>query len=122
MALHGKDLIILVDGVAIAAAKSCSIENRCSLKQVSSPSTGSWESFIAYRKGCSVKTSHLVLSPGSMLMQVGQTVTLSAKLRRESSAFMTGSAICEQASVSGSVGNMMQGAFSFRINGALTFT
>ena len=74
--LKGKDLIIMADGVALAAAKSCDIEVNCDVIPVSSPTSGEWEDSIPGRKSWKVTTNHLVMSAASMLLKVSKIVTL----------------------------------------------
>lgn len=78
--LKGKDLIIMADGVALAAAKSCDIEVNCDVIPVSSPTSGDWEDSIQGRKSWKVTTNHLVMSAASMLLKVSQIVTLRMKV------------------------------------------
>ena len=78
--LKGKDLIIMADGVALAAAKSCDIEVNCDVIPVSSPIRGDWEDSIPGRKSWKVTTNHLVMSAASMLLKVSQIVTLRMKV------------------------------------------
>lgn len=62
MILHGKNLIIKKDGVAVAAAKSCTIEVQAEDIEVSSPLTGQWKTYIAGRKSWKVDVSGLIVS------------------------------------------------------------
>ena len=78
--LKGKDLIIMADGVALAAAKSCDIEVNCDAIPVSSPTSGDWEDSIPGRKSWMVTTNHLVMSAASMLLKVSRIVTLRMKV------------------------------------------
>lgn len=78
--LKGKDLIIMADGVALAAAKSCDIEVNCNAIPVSSPTSGDWEDSIPGRKSWKVTTNHLVMSAASMLLKVSRIVTLRMKV------------------------------------------
>lgn len=78
--LKGKDLIIMADGVALAAAKSCDIEVNCEAIPVSSPTSGDWEDSIPGRKSWKVTTNHLVMSAASMLLKASQIVTLRMKV------------------------------------------
>ena len=62
MVLHGRDLIVTANGVAIAAAKSCELQVSCDDIEISSPTSGQWREFIADRKEWAVTTNHLVVS------------------------------------------------------------
>ena len=88
MILHGRNLIIKNDGVAVAAAKSCTIEVQAEDIEVSSPLTGQWKKYIAGRKSWKVDVSGLVTCQRSnlgghlrsILAWPGQTVTIQAEL------------------------------------------
>ena len=58
--MNGKNLILKVNGTAVAAAKSCSIDTKCDLLEVSSPSDGAWRRFWVGRKEWSVSCSYLL--------------------------------------------------------------
>ena len=80
MVLHGKDLVVLADGVAIAMSKSCDINVEADIIPTSSPTDGDWEHSISGRKSWKVTTNHLLRSVASMAMKVGSTVTLTMKV------------------------------------------
>lgn len=60
MVLHGRNLIVSVGGVAVAAAKSCVIEVKAKEIAVNGPDTGAWDEYRSGRKGWKVRTSMLV--------------------------------------------------------------
>lgn len=62
MVLKGNDLIISIDGSALAAAKSCSVEVNAETIKIASPTDGAWEKSIVGRKSWSVSTSHLLMT------------------------------------------------------------
>lgn len=62
MVLHGRDLIVTANGMAIAAAKSCELQVSCDDIEISSPTSGQWREFIADRKEWAVTTNHLVVN------------------------------------------------------------
>lgn len=61
MVIHGRDLIVTANGMAIAAAKSCELQVSCDDIEISSPTSGQWREFIANRKEWAVTTNHLVV-------------------------------------------------------------
>ena len=77
MILQGRNLIIKVGGVAIAAAKACSINVAAEQIPVSSPTSGEWEESINGRKKWSVSTNQLVTTIRTPATMVGTTVSLS---------------------------------------------
>ena len=81
MILHGKDIILLADGVAIAAAKSCELNISADIIKTSSPSDGAWETSIAGRKSWNASCSQLVTSITNGLAMVGTVVTLRMQVR-----------------------------------------
>ena len=87
MILKGKNLIIKAGGVAIAAAKSCSVKIQAKTTETSSPTDGKWEHSIIRRKAWSVSTNHLVTSIAEAAAMVGTTVTLDIQLNATGKAF-----------------------------------
>ena len=81
MILHGKDIILLADGVAIAAAKSCELNISADIIKTSSPSDGAWETSIAGRKSWNASCSQLVTSITNGLAMVGTVATLRMQVR-----------------------------------------
>jgi len=77
MILHGENLIIKIDGTAIAAAKSCAVQIDCEQTKVSSPTDGEWEHYKPGRKSWSVTTSHLVTGLAQNVVMIGSVVQLS---------------------------------------------
>ena len=122
--LHGRDLILSINGVAVAGAKSCEVSVSSGSTEVSSPTDGQWRHYIADRKEWSVtcgvlfvddSQTHPLTDPKAM---VGTEVTLRTAMR-DGSDYLQGSAIVTAWRVTGTVGNLMQGTFSFRGNGSL---
>lgn len=75
MALNGRDLYILANGVIIAGAKSCDVTVDCETIPVSSPNDGAWKHSIAGRKLWSVTTNHLVLTRSVPTLKVEAVAT-----------------------------------------------
>ena len=118
--LKGNDLIIKLNGTAIAAAKGCTLDVRTQPIPVSSPQDGDWQH---YRKGKSswvVRVNCLVMGIQGMVLRNGQTYTLRMEVRSLASDFVQGTALCTAANVTGVRGNMAQGSFEFVGSGALT--
>ena len=76
MILHGRNFIIKVGGVAIAAAKSCDINVQCEETETASPSTGAWRTAIIGRKSWQVTCGQLVTSIVRPISMVATTVSL----------------------------------------------
>ena len=62
MIYHGRNLMVSVDGVVIAGAKSCTLDVDVSTVKVSSPTDADWEHIKARIKKWSVSTEHLLKS------------------------------------------------------------
>jgi hypothetical protein len=76
MFLKGKDVILKMGGVAIAAAKSCEVNVEAKTIDTASPTDGAWESSIPGRKAWTASCSHLVVAIADSVDMVGQVVTL----------------------------------------------
>lgn len=121
--IHGRNLIIMVGGTAIAGAKSCEINVDGEQIETASPSTGTWRTFLAGRKEWSVSCGFLIPASDTPLKSeaamVNTTVTLTVQSGLSGDT-LTGSAIVKAWKASGTIGNLSQGSFQFRGNGALT--
>lgn len=121
--IHGRNLIIRVDGTAIAGAKSCEINVDGEQIETASPSKGTWRTFLAGRKEWSVSCGFLIPASGTPLKSeaamVNTTVTLTVQSGLSGDT-LTGSAIVKAWKASGTIGNLSQGSFQFRGNGALS--
>lgn len=62
MIYHGRNLMLSVDGVVIAGAKSCTLDVDVSTVKVSSPTDAEWEHSKSRIKKWSVSTEHLLKS------------------------------------------------------------
>lgn len=118
----GNDLIVTVDGVAVAASKSCTVDVSCQTKEVGMKGSGKWKRLIAGRRSWDVSASFLVGDEATIRIKIGKvgtTVTLSWKMRGDGTDTMTGTAIVTACKVSGTRGNLVQGSFTFKGTGEL---
>lgn len=60
MILHGKDLIVIIDGNANMASKSCTLSVSAKSMVKTSPTSGDWEEVLSGKKSWSLTTNHLV--------------------------------------------------------------
>ena len=121
----GNDLIVayVVNDVpyAIASAKSCDIDFSCDLKEISSPTSGEYRSYMAGRKTWRVTVSFMVATDHVAVLtekNIGQTYTLRCYIR--GNPFIDkieGTAILQQAKVTGTRGNILQGSWVFQGSG-----
>ena len=119
MHLQGNNLIIYVDGVAVAAAKSCTVTME--VGSIDTAGSGRTKASMPTVKDWSVKTSVLVTSLNGHFALSGK-VRLSVAVVEGGEITtdrMTGEAIVTSANVSAAVGNLVQGSFSFKGSGAL---
>ena len=124
MHLQGNNLIIYVDGVVVAAAKSCTVTME--VGSIDTAGSGRTKASMPTVKDWSVKTSVLVTSLN--VTSLNGHFALSGKVRLSVAVVdggeittdrMTGEAIVTNANVSAAVGNLVQGNFSFKGTGAL---
>lgn len=127
MILQGRNLIIKLNGTAIAASKSCSINVTVKTTNVASATDGEWEHKIADRKSWSINTSYLLVAASTSatpltdaISRVGQTYTISFECRELSSDTMSGTAICKTFKTSGSIGNLLSGSYEWTGTGPLS--
>ena len=119
MHLQGNNLIIYVDGVAVAAAKSCTVTME--VGSIDTAGSGRTKASMPTVKDWSVKTSVLVTSLNGHFALSGK-VRLSVAVvdgGEITTDRMTGEAIVTSANVSAAVGNLVQGNFSFKGTGVL---
>lgn len=76
MIIHGKNIIIKANGIAIAAAKSCELDVSADIIKTASPTDGQWQHGIAGRKSWRASCSHLVTDILDPAQMVGVDVTL----------------------------------------------
>ena len=58
--IHGENLIVAIGGTPLAASKSCNIKKSQAFIEVSSPTSGDWESFIPEKKGWGISADCLI--------------------------------------------------------------
>ena len=80
MIIHGKNLIIKADGIAIAAAKSCELDVSADIIKTASPTDGQWQHGIAGLKSWRASCSHLVTNILDPVQMVGVGVTLTINI------------------------------------------
>ena len=103
----------------IAAAKSCTISKKCDIVEKASATSATDKSFVAGRTEWEVTINHLVPTgaPFDGILKVGGTYTLSILI---GTTRKTGSAICVQADLGGTVRSLATGSVKFKGTGALT--
>lgn len=121
--IHGRNLIIYLNGEAIAAAKSCTISMSSGDIEAASDTDGKAKTFLPTQKEWTVRCSTLVTSLTGHFANDGDTVRLSMVVcdwnKNPTPDRLTGEAIVTSANVTASVGNLVQGNFQFKGTGAL---
>lgn len=121
--MNGNNIIVLMDGVAIAAAKSCTITKRVEAIETGNSVDGRAKSYIPGLREWSVSVRALVTSMPDFFANPGQTVRLSIAVRHNNGEYtadrVTGTAIIESAKITGTVGNLATAEVKFLGTGAL---
>lgn len=118
--IHGRNLIIYLNGTAIAACRDCELQIQADTIETSSATQDAWRTRIAGRKDWTVRASTLVSSITGPKNMVGTTVTLRLQDKTASVQRLTGSAIVKSWSVNAATGSLCKGSFSFEGTGPLT--
>ena len=123
MAVLGNNIIVYMNGQAIAGTKSDEIQVDCDTIEIASATDQAWTHSISGRKSWSLTVGWLVLANQDVrkALLVGSTVTIKIKGRGESDANgLSGSAILRTCKITATRGNLAQGSFAFVGNGPLT--
>ena len=123
MAELGKDVQIYAGSSGtsplIAMAKTCTISKKCGIIEKASATNATSKEFIADREEWEISLGHLVSSsaPFEGLLKVRGTYGISVVI---GTTRKTGTAICTQADITGSVGSLATGSIKFKGTGPLT--
>ena len=120
MAQLGNNILVYLNGTAIAGTKSNEIQTDCDMIEVTNQNSAQWRQYLAGRKNWSVSTGFLVLAGADIkkLLNVGTTYTLRFR-DRAGSNIIEGQAILKTCKISATRGNLATGAFSFQGSGEL---
>ena len=123
MAVLGNNVIVYMNGTAIAGTKSDELQVDCDTISVASATDQDWEHIIAGRKKWSLNVGWLVLANTDVrkVLLAGSSVTIKIKGRGAAdSSGVTGAAILKTCKISAVRGNLATGSFAFVGNGPLT--
>ena len=123
MAINGNNIIITVDGHAVAGTRSNEIKCESEIIEISSSSNQSWKTVIAGRRSWSFSVGFLVLANSRVrqLISVGSKYSVIIKERNASSSEqVSGEAIMKTCTIQATRGNLATGSFSFTGTGPLT--
>ena len=122
MIKQGRDLLVYADGVVVAAAKSCSLSMEADTIETAGVDAGA-RSYMSGHKDWSVKVGNLVTSVQGHFAPIGAMLRLSMvicdELGNPTSDRLTGEAFVTGADVTGTVGHLVQGSFTFKGSGQL---
>ena len=119
--IHGRNILIYEGGQVVAAARSCTISMNVDDSEVSNPASTNTRNYIAGRKSWTVTITKLVTVAHTFFENLDQEVRLSFMVRGSSTDRMTGNAIVKNVEVSGTVGSLTTGNFTFQGTGPLEY-
>lgn len=124
MALNGNNILIYLNGTAIAGTTSNEMQSSIDTIEIGAPlSSGTWKQFLTKQKTWTVNTNFLVLQDSGVrnLLNVGTTYTLKFRGRSSyDSTGVSGSAILKSCKITAIKGNLVKGSFQFQGNNALS--
>lgn len=123
MAVLGNNILVYMNGTAIAGTKSDELHVDSDTIPVASATDQDWEHAIAGRKKWGLNVGWLVLANTDVrkVLLAGSAVTIKIKGRGAAdSSGVTGSAILKTCKISAVRGNLATGSFAFVGNGPLT--
>ena len=123
MAVLGNNIIVLMNGQAIAGTKSDELSVDSETIEIASATDQEWTHYISGRKSWSLTVGWLVLANTDVrkVLLAGSVVTIKIKGRGDTDANgLSGSAIISKAKITAIRGNLATGSFAFVGNGPLT--
>ena len=123
MAVLGNNIIVYMNGQAIAGTKSDELQVDSETIEIASATDQAWTHSISGRKSWSLTVGWLVLANQDVrkLLLAGSVVTIKIKGRGASdSSGLQGAAILKTVKITATRGNLAQGSFAFVGNGPLT--
>lgn len=113
----GNDIIIMEDGVAVAASRSCSPQTESEAREVSSPYSGKWRDYRCGRQGWALSLNFIVGNLVDSLLHSGKRVHLVIRARDAqgnlTNDYVEGDALCTLAKVDATRGSISQGSWNF---------
>ena len=119
--IHGRNILIYSGGHVVAAARSCSISMSLDDTEVSNPADLKNRCYLTGRMSWSMTITKLVTVAHTFFENLDQEVRLSFMVRGSSTDRMTGNAIVKNVEVSGTVGSLTTGNFTFQGTGPLAY-
>ena len=119
--IHGRNILIYSGGHVVAAARTCSISMSVDDTEVSNPADLKNRCYLTGRKSWSMTITKRVTVAHTFFENLDQEVRLSFMVRGSSTDRMTGNAIVKNVEVSGTVGSLTTGNFTFQGTGPLAY-
>ena len=119
--IHGRNILIYSGSHVVAAARTCSISMSVDDTEVSNPAALKNRCYLTGRKSWNVTITKLVTVAHTFFENLDQEVRLSFMVRGSSTDRMTGNAIVKNVEVSGTVGSLTTGNFTFQGTGPLAY-
>lgn len=113
--------MIYSGGHVVAAARTCSISMSVDDTEVSNPANLKNRCYLTGRKSWNMTITKLVTVAHTFFENLDQEVRLSFMVRGSSTDRMTGNAIVKNVEVSGTVGSLTTGNFTFQGTGPLAY-
>ena len=120
MAQNGNNILVYLNGTAIAGTRSNKIQTECEMLEVTNPGSAEWKLFHAGRKQWAVNVGFLVLAStdARKSLNIGTTYTLQFRDRQDT-VLLSGQAIMKQCEIDYVRGSVAYGSFAFHGNGEL---
>ena len=120
MAQLGNNILVYLNGTAIAGTKVNEIQIDCETIEITNTSSAQWRKFVAGRKTWTVSTSFLVLASADIkkVLESGTIFTLQIR-DRQGSAILQGQAILKTSKMSFPKAALATGSFTFQGSGEL---
>lgn len=121
MAINGNNILILVDGTAVAGTKTHKVQTKTAVVEKASATQQQWREFIPGRSEWGIDVNYLVTMVADIrkVLWNGRQVTIVVR-DRAAGTTLTGSAICTQCEQNYARGALVNGSFSFKGSGPLT--
>ena len=121
MAVLGNNIIVYMNGTAIAGTKSDELQVDCETIEIASATDQGWTHYISGRKSWSLTVGFLVLANADIrkVLNNGSNVTLKIMGRGDNNSAITGNAIMRTHKMTFTRGNLAQGSIQFIGNGPL---
>ena len=121
MAINGNNILIYINGAAVAGTKSNEVQSNRELIEIASPTSGEWREFITGRKDWGFTISWLVSSHSDIQQLLLSAGVVTVRIvGRGQSLGLTGKAIVQTCRMTFTRGNLAQGSLQLKGSGPLT--